>query len=454
MGQVRISVGEVLELCIDDLTHEGHGVARHQGHVIFVPAALPGDRVRMRIIGTRRRHLLGRLEAITAASPQRRRPPCMLADHCGGCSLQAYRDAAQQAWKQAHVSQCLLRLGGLVQELRPLLAAAQPRGYRNRAVIPLERLEDGRLRAGYYRRGSHQIVNMNHCPVLDPRLDALIPSLKADLEATGWPVDRHGHGLRHVALRIGERSGELLITLIAASGDLPGLESLAQAWMERWPTVVGVCLNRQPQPSNVLFGAETQVIAGRGWVLEHFADLELRIAADTFFQVNTSQAERLVPLLSEALGPANGLLLDAYCGIGTFGLPMAARGWNVLGLEQHPGAIALANSNALHNGLGQRARFEIGAVADCLGDLLGAASPVMALLVDPPRKGLEPAVLDAVQRNPPARMAYLSCDPATLARDLDQLCGPDGPYRIAWIQPIDFFPNTSHVECLTAMTRR
>jgi 23S rRNA (uracil1939-C5)-methyltransferase len=446
--------GEALELDIDDLTHEGHGVARHQGQVIFVANALPGDRVRLSIIGTRRRHLLGRVEAITTASPQRRKPPCILADHCGGCSLQAYRDVAQQTWKQAHVSQCLLRLGGLVQELRPLLAAAQPLGYRNRAVIPLERLEDGRLRAGYYRRGSHQIVNMNHCPVLDPRLDALIKPLKADLEATGWPVDRHGLGLRHLALRIGQRTGELLITLIASSADLRGLEDLAQAWMERWPSVVGVCLNRQPQPGNVLFGAETRVIAGRGWVLERFADLELRIAADTFFQVNTSQAERLVPLLSEALGSASGLLLDAYCGIGTFGLPMAARGWSVLGLEQHPGAIALANNNAIQNGLEQRTRFEVGAVAERLADLLGATPPVMALLVDPPRKGLEPAVLDAVRREPPARMAYLSCDPATLARDLGQLCGPDGPYRIDWIQPIDFFPNTSHVECLAAMTRR
>ena len=295
---------------------------------------------------------------------------------------------------------------------------------------------------------------MNHCPVLDPRLDALIPLLKADLDATGWPVDRHGLGLRHLAMRISERSGEMLITLIASTDDLPGLESLAQAWMERWPALVGVCLNRQPHPGNVLFGAETQMIAGRGWLLEQFAELELRIAADTFFQVNTSQAERLVPLLSEALGPASGVLLDAYCGIGTFGLPMAAQGWNVLGVEQHPGAISLANDNALHNGLEQWARFEVGAVAERLEDLLGGTPPVRALLVDPPRKGLEPAALEAIRSNPPARMAYLSCDPASLARDLGRLCGPDGAYRIDWIQPIDFFPNTSHVECLTALTRR
>ncbi|MEB3169145.1 MAG: 23S rRNA (uracil(1939)-C(5))-methyltransferase RlmD [Synechococcaceae cyanobacterium] len=454
MGQAESSGGTTLELGIDDLTREGDGVARHQGQVIFVPTALPGDRVRLRLIGKRRRQLLGRLEAITTASPDRRRPPCILANHCGGCSLQAYRDAAQQAWKQSHVAQCLQRLGGLMPPLRPLLAAADPLGYRNRAVIPLERLADGRLRAGYYRRGSHRIVNMNHCPVLDPRLDALIAPLKADLEAAGWPVDRHGLGLRHLALRIGQRSGELLITLIASDLDLPGLAPLAQQWMARWPDLVGVCLNRQPQPGNVLFGAETRVIAGRGWLLERFADLELRIAADTFFQVHTAQAERVVPLLREALGPASGLLLDIYCGIGTFSLPLAANGWSVLGLELQASAIALADRNAADNGLQQRARFRVGAAAAALSELLSAEPAVTALLVDPPRKGLEPAVLAAVRSQPPRRMAYLSCDPATLARDLGQLCGPEGPYQIDWIQPIDFFPNTSHVECLAALTRR
>ena len=398
--------------------------------------------------------MLFRSEAICTPSPQRRKPPCILADHCGGCSLQSYSDNAQQHWNRAHVEQCLQRLGGLVPTLRPLLTAAAALGYRNRAVIPLERLADGRLRAGYYRRGSHQIVNMNHCPVLDPRLDALIGPLKADLEASGWPIDRHGRGLRHLALRLGQHSGELLITLIASEPNLPGLADLAEGWLQHWPELVGVCLNLQPQPNNLLFGAETRVIAGRGWLLERFADVELRIAADTFFQVNIAQAERVVPLLREALGPPAGLLLDAYCGIGTFALPLAAQGWSVLGLELQASAIALAHSNASHNGLGQRARFQAGAVGDSLSALLEADPAPAAVLVDPPRKGLEAAALEALCRQPAPRLAYLSCDPGTLARDLGQLGGPEGPYRIEWVQPIDFFPNTSHVECLAALMRR
>ena len=454
MGEEESLNGACLELSIEDLTREGHGVARHHGQVIFVPDALPGDRVRLRVVARKRHHWLGRLEAICTPSPQRRKPPCILADHCGGCSLQSYSDNAQQHWKRAHVEQCLQRLGGLVPTLRPLLTAAAALGYRNRAVIPLERLTDGRLRAGYYRRGSHQIVNMNHCPVLDPRLDALIAPLKADLEASGWPVDRHGRGLRHLALRLGQRSGELLLTLIASEPHLPGLADLGRDWLRRWPELVGVCLNLQPQPNNLLFGPETRVIAGRGWLLERFADVELHIAADNFFQVNTAQAERVVALLQEALGPADGLLLDAYCGIGTFALPLAARGWSVLGLELQASAIALANRNAAHNGLQQRARFQAGAVGDHLSALLNADPPATAVLVDPPRKGLEPPALEALRRQPPPRLAYLSCDPGTLARDLGQLSGSEGPYRIDWLQPIDFFPNTSHVECLAALTRR
>ncbi|MEB3198942.1 MAG: 23S rRNA (uracil(1939)-C(5))-methyltransferase RlmD [Synechococcaceae cyanobacterium] len=442
----------LLEVDIHDLSREGVGIARHQGQVILVPQTVPGDRVRIRPEGLRRRQLQGRVEAILQPSAQRRRPPCILSDHCGGCSLQAMQDTAQQAWKQTMVQETLRRLAAIEPPLRPLLSAEESLGYRNRAIIPLERLDDGRLRAGFYRRGSHRIVNMNHCPVLDPRLDALIAPLKADLEASDWPVDRHGRGLRHLALRIGQRSGELLITLIASSADLPGLESLATSWMQRWPALVGVCLNLQPEPTNVLMGPETRCIAGRAWLEEPFAGLRFRIGSDTFFQVHAPQAERLLPSLREACGDPQGRLIDAYGGIGTFGLPLAAAGWGVDVVEQHPSSLDLARSNAAGNGLEGRVRFHQGSVADHLEALLNGTDPVGAVLVDPPRRGLDPAVLQTLLRHPSPRLAYLSCDPATLARDLRLLTGLQG-YRLRWVQPVDFFPNTTHVECLAALER-
>lgn len=447
-----LRVGAQLELAIDDLDQEGRGLGRHEGAVVFVEGGLPGEWLRVRLVHRARRHWLAELVAVLTPSPERRRPPCILADRCGGCTLQALAPSAQQQWKQQRVATALQRIGGLDAPVRPLLAAPDDLGYRNRAVIPLE-LREGRLRAGYYQRGSHRIVNLNHCPVLDPRLDGLIAPLKADLEASDWPVDRHAGapdgGLRHLALRVGSHSGEVLITLISAHGDLPGLEDLARFWLERWPALVGVCLNLQPDPGNRLMGAHTRVLAGRGELREAFAGLELMVAADSFFQVHTRQAERVVPLLFEALEDVQGSLVDAYCGIGTFSLPLAAAGWRVLGLEQQGAAVALARHNAAANGLSDTTRFEEAVVGEVLAERLPGSD---ALFVDPPRKGLEGPALAAIVAGGPPRLLYLSCDPATQARDLALLVR-EGGYQLRWLQPIDFFPNTSHVETLAVLHR-
>ncbi|MFM7267243.1 MAG: 23S rRNA (uracil(1939)-C(5))-methyltransferase RlmD, partial [Cyanobium sp.] len=324
------------EIAITDLSLQGEGIGRLADNaVVFVAGALPGEVVRVRLRQQRRQHWSADLVAVVEPAAQRRRPPCILADHCGGCSLQPLDDSAQALWKQRHVEQTLQRLGQLQATIRPILRSARSLGYRNRAVIPLERTPEGMLRAGYYRRGSHRIVNLNHCPVLDPRLDGLIVALKDDLEATGWPVDRHGAGgLRHLALRVGAGSGELLITLIGrAMDDLPGAAELAQGWMDRWPALVGVTLNLQPQPDNRLFGERSHTLCGRPWLQEAFAGLTIRIGSDSFFQVSTVQAEAVLPLLEEALGPARGTLIDAYCGLGTYSLPLARLGWKVEGIE-------------------------------------------------------------------------------------------------------------------------
>lgn len=442
------------EISISDLSHQGEGIGRlEDSSVVFVPGALPGDRVRIRLQGRRRSHWHAELVAVVEASQDRRRPPCILADHCGGCSLQPLDDDAQTRWKQSHLIQVLRRLAHLEMPLRPMLSSPRPLGYRNRAVIPLERTADGVLRAGYYRRGSHRIVNLNRCPVLDPRIDALIEPLKTDLEASGWPVDRHGGGgLRHLALRIGEATGEIQITLVADAPDsLTGLADLAARWQRRWPELVGVSLNLQPEPSNRLFGERTAAITGRPWLQERFAGLTYRIGADSFFQVNTRQAEAVVPLLSEALGAEGGALIDAYCGIGTYSLPLAQRGWQVEGIEQQASAVELARVNAEANGLAGQARFSSHDVAAVLPERLRQAD-VQALLLDPPRKGLAPAVVAGITASPPPQLLYLSCDPATLARDLALFCA-EGPYRAEWLQPIDFFPNTSHIECLAVLRR-
>jgi 23S rRNA (uracil1939-C5)-methyltransferase len=451
--------GDQLELVVTGLNHRAEGVSRlPQGQVCFVPGALPGEVVRVKLSHPARRHWLAELVAVVQPSEERCRPACILAARCGGCSLQHWSAQAQSQWKQQVVVDALERIGHLRTFVRPILAAAEPLAYRNRAVIPVERTNEGLLRAGYYRRGSHRIVNMNRCPVLDPRLDALIAPLKQDLERSGWPAspDAMGEGgLRHLALRVGRGTGELLITLISSHDNLPDLDALASRWMERWPSLVGVCLNLQPRPTNTLMGEFTRTVDGRGWVQEDFAGLRLHIGADTFFQVNTSQAERVVPLLSQALqrlrgGRGAGVLVDAYCGIGTYSLPLARDGWQVRGLERNPEAVRLARLNADKNKLSERCRFDAVDVDAALADQLPGSD---VLFVDPPRKGLDPRTLAVVLASPPPVLLYLSCDPATLARDLGLLTERGG-YTLEEVQPIDFFPQTSHVETLAVLHRK
>lgn len=451
MGE--LAVGQRCEVLINDLGHDGQGIGRCGEAVVFVPGALPGEPVRARLVRRARRHWLALLEEVLDPSPDRRRQPCILAGTCGGCSLQHLAPEAQVAWKRRVVADALERIGGLPHPVEPVLASTETLGYRNRAIIPLERRGDGSVGCGYYRRGSHRIVNLNHCPVLDPRLDRLVEPIKADLAATSWPIDRDGGGgLRHLALRVGRHTGELLISLISSHDRLPGMAALAARWRRRWPAVVGVSLNLQPQANNVLMGPETRVIAGQGSIRERFGDHLLEIATDTFFQVFTEQAERVLPFLRSALTrhPTPGLAIDAYCGIGTFSLPMAAAGWRVEGLEVNPQAVRQAQRNAGLNGLADRCSFHSCAVADGLAARLPEAG---LLLLDPPRRGLDPVVLGTILASPPRQLLYLSCDPSSLARDLAVLVH-DGPYALEQVQPFDFFPHTTHVETLALLQRR
>ncbi|WP_225323098.1 23S rRNA (uracil(1939)-C(5))-methyltransferase RlmD [Synechococcus sp. RSCCF101] len=459
--------GRVVELEVTDLTLAGEGIGRHGGEVVFVPDLLPGERGRVRLHHRHRRHWSAQLLERVSRSPHRRTPPCTVASRCGGCTLQHLDDGRQREWKRSQVAQALERIGGLRVAVEPLLAPASGLGYRNKALVPLDRAGDGRLRAGFYQRGSHTIVDMDRCPVLDPRLDRLLPLLKQELDDQGWPADvdrSHGGGLRHLGLRIGTRTGQVLVLLISSHDNLPELQQLADRWRTRWPQIVGVLLNLQPEPSNAILGPETRTISGCSWLEEHFAGLSLRIGADTFFQVNTVQAERVAGLLEDALGPVPGpaagppsTLIDAYCGIGTFALPLARSPercpGGVLGLEQSERSVGQANANALRNGLEGTARFEACDVAERLPDLLAGAPPgSVDLVLDPPRRGLEAALCSAIAAHPPRRLAYISCNPATLARDLQRISsGSD--LQIRSVQPIDFFPQTTHVECLALLTR-
>jgi 23S rRNA (uracil1939-C5)-methyltransferase len=456
MVQQPWSQGQVVEVEITDLSDRGDGVARWQQQVVFVPGTVTGDRARVRLVHIKGSYGHGKLEELLEPSPHRVRPACIVADKCGGCQWQQVAYDHQQTTKQHQVIQALQRIGQFQHPVvHPVLAPDQPLGYRNKVTYPLGRSATGQVQAGYYRKSSHHLVNLNQCPVQDPHFNPLLAELKQDIQAQGWSIYNeatHQGQLRHLSLRIGRRTGEILLTLVAKDATLPGLESQAQAWLQRYDNLVGVCLNCNPDRTNRIFGPQTQCLAGQPYLTEIFGGLTLRIRPQTFFQIHTEQAEVLLQVMISSLDlKGSESIVDAYCGIGTLTLPLAgclAPNGQIVGIELQAEAVAQAQDNARLNQI-TNASFQVGKVEQILPHL--SQSPEVVIL-DPPRKGCVPAVLQTLQQLEVQRIIYVSCKPATLARDLKILCG-EGAYQLRFVQPLDLFPQTAHVESVAVVDR-
>ena len=278
----------------------------------------------------------------------------------------------------------------------------------------------------------------------------MLAEIKQDIQAQGWSIyneQAHRGKLRHLGLRIGRRTGEILVTLVSTASALPNLAAQAQQWLDQFPAVVGVALNHNPDRTNAIFGPQTRCIAGAPYLEEEFAGLRFQIRPATFFQINTEQAEQLLQVVLKLLNlQGQERIVDVYCGIGTLTLPLAQQAQFCVGIEVQPDAIAQAQANAALNGI-ENVRFQAGRAKALLPDALSQAD---MLVIDPPRKGCSPEVLSAIARQPAPTLVYVSCNPATLARDLKQLCATAG-YQLRRVQPVDLFPQTAHVECVALL---
>ncbi len=444
--------GELVEVEINDLSDTGDGVGRWQERVVFVPDTVKGDRALVRLIHVKPQYAHGKLHKLLTASAHRIRPSCIVADKCGGCQWQHIDYEYQLEAKRNQVIQALERIGGFTNPpVDPVLAAPSALGYRNKATYPLGISATGQIQAGYYQKGSHQLINLNQCPVQDSRLNPLLAQVKQDIQAQGWTIydeKYHKGQVRHLGLRIGRATGEMLLTLIVKDWDLPGITEQAQEWLNCYPQLVGVSLNRNSTRTNAIFGAETDCIAGKAYLLEEFGGLQFQVRPDTFFQVYTETAQALLEEIIHSLNlQGNEILIDAYCGIGTLTLPLAQRVSQAIGLEVQPEAVQQAQINAALNNI-TNVTFQAGAVEKLLPQL--DITPDIVLL-DPPRKGCDRTVIETLLQSSPQRIVYVSCKPATLARDLKLLC-QTGKYSLTKVQPADFFPQTSHVECAAFLT--
>ncbi len=410
-----------IQLTLIAMAHGGAALGRHEGRVVFVPGAIPGETVRAEITQDKGRFAHARLVEVVEPSPDRVTPRCPHVPECGGCQWQHIAYPRQLALKTDVVRDQLQRIANVADPpLRPTLASPAAWGYRNRVTFSVG--DDEHERLGFQRSASHDVVPIEECYIADPRLMALYDDLDLDLP-----------GLTRLTLMAGADQDDLLMAFETREDKPPSLS------VDFPISCVHLVSGEEAIPVNLI---------GRNHVSQRLAGHKYRVSAGRFFQVNTGAAEKLVELVLAGLDPSPAdTILDAYCGVGLFTLPLADRAESVIAVELDPGA-----TEDLILNLGERENVDVieGPVEVVLPDLV-ADEPLHSAVVDPPRQGLNVAVIDALVASGPPRLVYVSCDPATLARDLKRLSR--GGYTLNDVQPLDMFPQTFHVETVALLTR-
>jgi len=446
-----VRTGDVRDLtCTDLIAKTGQGVGRIDGMAVFVLGPLPGERARVRVVLVKAKYVVAELVELLEISPERVEPFCPVFGRCGGCQVQHLAYDAQLRWKASVVDGALRRIGGiLAPRVRPTIGMADPRRYRNKTALVVRHAE-GATRVGFYAAGTHELVEIDGCPVVLPQLDAYVRAIAG---AVAEPLLAAALAdARHVVARVGGASGEGVVAVTTAAPS-PPLRTGARALAARLPGLVGLSNSSEPPSENAVLGRRTEMLVGRPELAERIADVRFRVSAASFFQVNGEMVGRIFAYLAPAVGGAVRIV-DCYCGAGTFALFFASQGATVIGIEENPGAVREATAAAALNGVADRATFLSGRVDRVLRSPAGGRALASAdvVFLDPPRKGSDEATLDALVEAAVPHLWYLSCNPATLARDLARLLR--GPYVLDVVQPFDMFPQTGHVEALAVLRRR
>lgn len=440
-------------LDITGYTAEGLGVARLEGRVVFVPRTIAGERWKVRLEKVNKKVAWGRGVELLAASPERLEPDCPLFGKCGGCQFRHMTYREELLAKGQRVSDALERVGGVHLELPPVLGAENPERYRNKVQFPIAPAREGGIAVGYYRARSHQVFPVEDCLLQPESVTRLRRAFVRAAEELGLTAYDEGTGtglLRHLYVRTNHR-GEALCCIVTNGRELPGAERLVEALRTSEPRLVGVVLNVNTRDTNVILGPEYKLLWGRDYLEEELCGHTFRLSIPSFFQVNRAQTERLYGVALDFAGlTGRETVLDLYCGIGTISLCLAGRAGRVIGAEIVPQAVEDARANAARSGVTNAEFFcgDAGAVAARLAEE-GVRPDVIC--VDPPRKGLGPEVPAILAGMAPERIVYVSCDPATLARDVKRL--EELGYCARRAQSVDLFPRTAHVETVVLLTR-
>ena len=441
-----------LTLEITGYTAEGMGVARWEGRVVFVPGTILGERWEVQLLKVKTNVAWGRAVRLLTPSPERVELDCPLAGRCGGCQYRHMTYEEELRAKRQRVQDALTRVGGVSLELPQVLGAEDPLRYRNKVQFPVAQEKRG-LAVGYYRARSHDVLDVADCLLQPEAVTTLRRAFKGWMERYRIPAYDEGtrQGLiRHLYVRTNQ-AGEALCCVVANGARLPHAPELVQALRQAAPALAGLVLNTNTKDTNVILGPNYRTIWGRDFLEERLCGMTFRLSVPSFFQINRAQTERLYAQALEFAGlTGRETVLDLYCGIGTISLALAQRAGQVIGAEIVPEAVQDAQANAARNQV-DNARFLCGDAGEAAFQLAAEGVRPQVICVDPPRKGLAPEVPEILASMAPERIVYVSCDPATLARDVKRF-GELG-YPAVKSQAVDLFPRTAHVETVCLLSK-
>lgn len=464
--QELLAIGASVTLDITDINHEGQGIGHYEGLTVFVPQTIPGDTVNIVIVKRLSRYAVGRATEMLKSSPVRIEPDCPQAHECGGCSLQMMQYPAQLCYKQRQVVDALQRIGKItdISGIVNLVAGMENNwNYRSKVQFPVSGSWE-QPQIGFYASRSHAVVDAPVCRIQPSVCDVIKERVRRHIHQ--WQIDPYReedqHGLiRHLVIRTGFATGDVMIIMVINGEILPGQTELIDALKKciadhhesNLPPMRlrGFFINIQREKTNVILSSDCRLEYGSPYIEEAILGLQYRISPMAFFQVNPRQTEVLFQIILD-MAKLSGVeqVLDLYCGTGSITLQLAQNAGWVLGIESHPDAINDALVNAEINGI-TNVQFVNGKTEEVLPEWLDQGISIDLTVIDPPRKGCEPAVITALGQLLPPRIIYVSCNPATLARDLLQL--KKFAYQVMIVQPVDLFPWTGHVETVVLMTR-
>lgn len=462
---MALTKNQMVEISITGTTAEGNGVGRFleegetgSGIAVFVPYTAIGDRIRCRIQKVQKHHAYGRVVELLSPSEDRlaqegEADDCAVFGQCGGCTWRHIRYEAELRYKWQQVADAFKRLGGLSIVPEPIVGSPLTSHYRNKAQYPVAQGPNG-LRAGFYAPRSHRVVGEGMCPLQPAEFSTIVQTVLTWAKKSGVTAydETTGQGLlRHIYIRKAEVTGEIMVCLVCTSGKLPQAHTLIEVLRTAVPAIASIVVNLNRADTNVILGETEFVLWGQDAIVDELCGLRFSLSARSFYQVNRRQAETLYGLVAQAADlHGTETLLDLYCGTGTIGLSMATKAKQLIGVEVVEPAVADARSNAQRNHMAN-ARFLCADAAKAAKQLQREGIRPDVVVMDPPRRGCDEAVLQAIAEMAPSRLVYVSCNPATLARDLARL--EQEGYTVQKAVPVDMFPRTAHVETVVLMSK-